>query len=399
MTNSPLEFLARIYDNVVRYDAQGNPSLFVRFPKMKSSELDASLPDHTHPAFIINGIEQDEILIGKYSGSTLDGTNSGRIYSLPNMPPVHSRTADQMLAQCRASCKGASGMTVADRGFLLLLAQKHGWNPGGNTDKGHYRDDATSFGAGEKVSVGARRGYDGWLYECVQAHTTSTELTPDGAPGYWRKIRQIGGNEAYPDIRDNGMTLTLSGTGPLNWYLDGTAGGVCDLVGNVQEIDYGCRLVDNELQILENNNAADPEADLTIASAAWKAILPNSTNDGYTLVAPGTNGTVHLVQQNGVLLFDTVKPGYTNTVYARSFAELTGNLPYIPNILKELGLFPCAGSDIKGKCSAAIAPKDYMLTRGGDYTSRENAGLGCLDYTSEFGTSNACIGVRLRCLA
>ena len=48
-----------MYDNVVKYDAQGNPSIFVRFPKMKSSDLDASLPDHTHPAFIINGQEQD----------------------------------------------------------------------------------------------------------------------------------------------------------------------------------------------------------------------------------------------------------------------------------------------------------------------------------------------------
>lgn len=399
MTNSALEFLARIYGNVVRYDAQGNPSLFVRFPKMKSIELDASLPDHTHPAFIINGIEQDEILIGKYAGTTMDGTTSGRIYSLPNMPPVHSRTADQMLAQCRTACKGASGMTVADRGFLLLLAQKNGWNPRGNTDKGHCRDDVTSFRTGEKVSLGAKRGYDGWLYECNQEHMTDAELAPNIAPKYWQKIRQIGGSEAYPDIRDDGMTLTLNGTGPLGWYLDGRAGSVADLVGNVQEVDYGCRIIDNELQILENNNAADPEADLTIASAAWKAILPNPTDDGYTLVAPGTNGTVHLVQKNGVLLFDTMKSEYTNTVYTRSFAELEGNLPYIPHILKELGLFPCTGSCIKGKCSAAITAKDCMLTRGGDYTSCENAGMGCLDYTSEVGTGNARIGVRLRCMA
>ena len=67
VTNSPLEFLARQYDNVVKYDANGNPSIFVRFPKMKSSDLDNSLPDHTHPAFIINGEEQDEILLGKYA--------------------------------------------------------------------------------------------------------------------------------------------------------------------------------------------------------------------------------------------------------------------------------------------------------------------------------------------
>lgn len=95
VTNSPLEFLARMYDNVVKYDAQGNPSIFVRFPKMKSSDLDSSLPDHTHPAFIINGQEQDYILLGKFKAASLTGSGSdgGTLYSLPNMPPAHTRTA------------------------------------------------------------------------------------------------------------------------------------------------------------------------------------------------------------------------------------------------------------------------------------------------------------------
>ena len=38
MKNSPLELLARQYGNIVQYDADGNPSIFCRFPKMKSSE-------------------------------------------------------------------------------------------------------------------------------------------------------------------------------------------------------------------------------------------------------------------------------------------------------------------------------------------------------------------------
>ena len=128
MNNSPLEFLARQYDNVVKYDAQGNPSIFVKFPKMKSKDLDSSLPDHTHPAFIVNGVEQDYILLGKYKAASLTGSGSdgGTLYSLPNMPPAHSCNADQFLSQLRAFGGGVSGMTVADRGFLLLLAQKNG---------------------------------------------------------------------------------------------------------------------------------------------------------------------------------------------------------------------------------------------------------------------------------
>ena len=69
MNNSPLEFLAKKYGNVVKYDSDGNVAgIFVKFPKMKSSDLVAGLPEHTHPAFIINGIEKDYILLGKYKG-------------------------------------------------------------------------------------------------------------------------------------------------------------------------------------------------------------------------------------------------------------------------------------------------------------------------------------------
>ena len=195
VTNSPLEFLARQYDNVVKYDADGNPSIFVRFPKMKSSDLDSSLPDHTHPAFIINGEEQDEILLGKYAACSLTGTGSdgGTLYSLPNMPPSYSRNADQFLAQIRAFGGGVSGMTVADRGFLLLLAQKNGWKPGGNSDYGNYYADGSRWQVGKSITVGAKRGYKGWLYEAIQAHTSSMELAPDVSPLYWKRLKQIGG--------------------------------------------------------------------------------------------------------------------------------------------------------------------------------------------------------------
>ena len=65
MNNSPLEFLAKKYGNVVKYDNEGNVAgIFVRFYKRKSSDLVAGLPEHTHPAFVINGVEQDSILLG-----------------------------------------------------------------------------------------------------------------------------------------------------------------------------------------------------------------------------------------------------------------------------------------------------------------------------------------------
>lgn len=384
MVNSPLEFLASQYDNVVKYDADGNPSIFVRFPKMKSSDLDASLPDHTHPAFIVNGVEQDEILLGKYMASSLTGSGSdgGTLYSLPNMPPAHTRTADAFLTQLRAFGNGVSGMTVADRGFILLLAQKNGWNPGGNSDYGHCYKDATRYELGKSVNVGDKRGYRGWLYECLQAHTTAVELYPDVSPLYWKKLKHIGGVEAYPTMHDSGqnnLVLTLTGSGPLDWYLDGTPGSLCDVVGNQFEQDYGYRIVGNELQILENNNAADPEADLSASSAAWKAILPNASDDGFTLVAPGTAGTLHWNWLNSKITLDTAIPTYDNEyrgTYFKDLAVNSENLPYIPYIVRELGLFPTTGSTMKGYNYMQFTTDERIPRRGGGYGSGGYIGLG-----------------------
>lgn len=384
MNNSPLEFLARQFGNVVKYDADGNPSIFVKFPKMKSSDLDASLPDHTHPAFIINGVEQDYILIGKYKATSLTGSGSDgkTLYSLPNMPPAHSRTADAFLTQLRAFGGGVSGTTVADRGFLLLLAQKMGWNPGGNSDYGHCYKDATRYELAKNVNVGDKRGFRGWLYECIKAHTTSVELYPDIAPLYWKKIKQIGGTEAYADMHDSGqnnLILTLNGSGPLDWYLDGTPASVCDIVGNQFEQDYGYRIVGNELQIMENNNAASPDADLSASSAAWKAILPNKSDDGYTLVAPGTAGTLHWTWANSKITLDTVAPEYDGQYRGTDFKSLgvnSANLPYIPHIVRELGLFPTSGSTMRGYYYMQFINEERFPRRGGHYHGGGAVGLG-----------------------
>ena len=406
MVNSPLEFLASQYGNVVKYDASGNPSIFVKFPKMKSSDLDASLPEHTHPAFIINGVEQDYILIGKYKAASLTGSGSdnGTLYSLPNMPPAHTRTADAFLAQLRAFGNGVSGMTVADRGFLLLLAQKNGWNPGGNSDYGHCYKDGTRYELGKAVKVGDKRGYRGWLYECLTAHTTAVELYPDISPLYWKKLKQIGGTEAYPTMHDSGqnnMILTLNGSGPMDWYLDGTPGSVCDIVGNCFEQDYGYRIVDGELQILENNNAADPEADLSASSAAWKAILPNSADDGYTLVAPGTEGTLHWTWANSKITLDTAKPTLDNEYRGTNFKDLavnSANLPYIPTIVRELGLFPTSGSTTKGYYYIQFASGERFPRRGGNCFHGGGIGLGYEYCSIPRGSASRYYGARPRSL-
>lgn len=404
MNNSPLEFLAKKYGNVVKYDADGNVAgVFVKFPKMKSSDLVAGLPEHTHPAFIINGVEQDYILLGKYKGGE-NGVTGGALVSMPNINPARSLGADQSLSRMKLAGPGITGMTCADGGFIKLLAQKMGWAPKGNTAWGQSHKDAIAWEAAKAITVGTERAYNGYIYKCLIAHTTSAELRPDIAPTYWRRGKFVGGtsNDGTPDAAHQTGYRTLNGTGPLDWYLGSDPALLADIIGSSLEQQYGYRLYDCELQILENNNAADPDADLSASSAAWKAILPNNSDDGYTLVAPGTTGTLHWNWLNSKITLDTQCDDLTVGAKGQSFTTLAVNserLPYIPHIVKELGLFP-TGSDDKteGYYYVNFTAGERFPRRGGYYYYGSYAGLGCVNASSERGNASPHCGCRPRSL-
>lgn len=404
MNNSPLEFLAKKYGNIVKYDSAGNVSgIFVKFPKMKSSDLVSGLPEHTHPAFIINGVEQDYILLGKYKGGD-NGVANGAILSLPNINPIRSLGADQCLSRMKLAGTGITGMTVADYGFIKLLAQKHGWVPKGNTYWGQSHKDATCWETGKTLTADTIRAYNGWLYKCLTGHTTSAELRPDLAPTYWEKQGQVGGisNDGTPDAAHQTGYRTLSGTGPLDWYLGSDPANICDIIGSSLEQQYGYRLYDCELQILENNNAADPEADLSASSAAWKAILPNQSDDGYTLVAPGTAGTLHWNWTGSAIQLDTQCDDLTIGAKGQNFKTLTAHatrLPYVPSIVKELGLFPTDANDnTEGYYYVNFVAGERFPRRGGDYPDASGTGLGYVHANGERGNTHAAYGCRPRSL-
>ena len=402
MNNSPLEFLAKKYGNVVKYNSDGNVAgIFVKFPKMKSSDLVAGLPEHTHPAFIINGVEQDYILLGKYKGGD-NGVANGAILSLPNIMPVRSLGADQCLTRMKKAGTGITGMTIADYGFIKLLAQKHGWVPKGNSNWGQSHEDATVWTAGAAVAVGNERAYEGYIYKCLIAHTTSAELKPDIAPTYWERGKLIGGISQDNSINGYYQTgyRTLNGTGPLDWYLGSDPANLSDIVGSSAEQQYGYRIVDCELQILENNNAADPDADLSASSAAWKAILPNASDDGYTLAAPGTTGTLHWNWTGRAIQLDTQCDDLTVGAKGQSFKTLTTHptrLPHVPSIVKELGLFPTDASDqTEGYYYVNFIEGERFARRGGCFDSTSLTGLGYVDAYDERGDANAAYGCRPR---
>ena len=397
MVNSPLEFLAQKYENVVKYDAKGNVAgIFVKFPKMKSSDLVSGLPNHTHPAFIINNVEKDYILLGKYKGCD-NGVANGAIVSLPNLKPINSLGADQCLSRMKLAGSGITGMTVADYGFIKLLAQKEGWVPKGNTNYGQSHKDATNWAKNTTYTLNTERAYHGWLYKCVQAHTSTESLTPDKHPEYWQRVKHIGG--VY--VNDY---ITLSGTGPLDWYLGSDVGNLADIIGSSLEQQYGYRIYDCELQILPDNNAADPEADLSASSAAWKAILPNANDDGYTLVAPGTAGTLKWNWKNSKITLDTELAEGTLSVGSKgdSFVNIvinTTNIPYVPSIVKELGLVPTgAGDNTEGYYYVNFTSGERFPRRGGSYYNASYAGLGYVSAYDERGYTSAVYGCRPRSL-
>ncbi len=399
MNNSPLEFLAKKYGNIVKYDAAGNPSIFVKFPKMKSSDLVAGLPEHTHPAFIINGVEQDYILLGKYKAGE-NGVSGGALVSAPNIMPARSLGADQCLSRMKLAGTGITGMTVADYGFIKLLAQKNGWVPKGNTYWGQSHKGATAWETGKTLTADTVRAYEGWRYKCLIGHTTSAELKPDIAPTYWERLNFIGGVSRDTGVDASFQTgyRTLNGTGPLDWYLGSDPGSLADIIGSSLEQQYGYRIVDCELQILEDNNAADPNADLSATSAAWKAILPNASDDGYTLVAPGTAGTLHWNWTGTAIQLDTQCDDLTVGSKGQSFKTLTANaerLPYVPSIVKELGLFPTgSGDNTEGYYYVNFVTGERFPRRGSLCGSTSAAGLGYVD--ANYGRGNASPGYGCR---
>ena len=405
MYASPLEYLARRYDNVIKYDDDGCVAgVFVKFYKCKSSDLAEGLPEHTHPAFIIDGVEQDYILLGKYKAGPLE--TGSALYSLPNIRPMNNGTSDSFLTRIRRAGTGITGMTCADYGFIKLLAQKNGWEPRGNTRYGMSHLDGTAWQAGASVSKNAVRGYDGWLYTCLKGHTTSAELKPDIAPEYWQRGKFVGGVSL-----DSGSAIeatyqapyrTINGTGPKEWYLGGDTGSVSDIIGSSFETNWGYRIVDCELQILENNNAANPNADMSASSAAWRAILPNAGDDGYTLVTPGTEGALHWNWTGSAIQLDTRCDNFTAGSKAQNFRTLTAHgarLPYVPHIVKELGLFPTgSGDNTPGNYYLNFSKGEYFPRRGGSYSSGSLAGLGYVASNYGRSISGANYGCRPRSL-
>ena len=332
--------------NPIIYDDFGDANVMVRIPKFKLEDIDASLGTGIHPAFIVNGVEKDAIYISKYLASV----NGSNYVSLPDKDPANTINFDNALSACAAKGTGWHLMTNAEWAAVALWSWKNGTMPHGNNNYG--RDGDHKLETGRLTQASAVLGASGTAY-------------------------------------------TATGSGPATWSHDHTPDGIFDLKGNVYEWAGGMRLNDGEIQVLENNNAADNTKDQSSTSTEWKAIL----QDG-SLVAPGTASTLKYDATGAVgagapIVNDTITSQSDGTTYAYTNLEsLTAESGItIPAILKQLGLAP-VGAGLGGDYIYARNVGERLPRRGGSWSSGTNAGVFMLNLNNERSNSNSNIGFR-----
>ena len=318
----------------VIYDDGDLPSLMCVIPKFSLDEVGYASTD-THPAFIVDGKEKSEILVGQFQASVVNGS----AVSLPGRDPHVNVDFDEAVGYCRAKGAGWHLMTNAEWGALLLKSKEDGLWPHGNNEYGSAVEDASEEGL-ESYSTGGQTG------------------------------------------------RVYSGSGPVTWSHDHTPLGIWDLNGNVWEWQGGMRLSRGEIQVLPDNDAAADGADLSAGSAAWQAIL----EDG-SLAAPGTADTLQYRSIDGAIEVGTTatsngktKGGFEGT------SEETG--VSIPDRLKVLGLFPDGGS-YRGDRLYINDGDERLPMRGGYWRDGTGAGLAALRLFHLRFSSTAYIGFRV----
>lgn len=244
-------------NNVVKTDDTDLPSVLVYIPKFKNSDVLTGGNDSTHPAFIVNGVEIPGFYYGKYQAKVYNSV----AYSLPGEDPTASINFDTARARCEAKGAGWHLSTNAEWAAIALWCKKNGFLPYGNNNYGK----------------------------------DSRESNYKAVPSYYESGK---------------IARVATGTGPISWSHDKTMAGIWDLNGNVWEWQGGIRLVWGELQILANNDAADPDNPQNATSTCWKAI---NAADG-ALVDPESKTTDSSAHVSG----KTVKLDYVNNKWTYS---------------------------------------------------------------------------------
>ena len=323
--------------NTVKLDAVGMPSVMVVLPKYLSSQLNSNLGATVHPAWKVNNAEKNKVFISKYQNIVMNG----RAYSLPMQDPKASINFDTALAACRAKGELWGRTPMALWGAIALWCKTNNTMPRGNNN------------------YGADIGYP---------HER--------------------GVESYRE--SNKTARTATGSGPNSWNHNNAPDGIADLNGNVYEWCAGFRVAQGEIQIIPDADCMLSTSDMSESSTHWKAIL----EDG-TLVDPGTPDT---------LKYDYVASKWT---LAKTITNMDDSSRYclfrdmqdgglsVPQILKELAVFPADGSGYGGEYFYLNngATVSRFPARGGYWTSTSAAGV----FNSHLNTPRAYTGTAVGC--
>jgi hypothetical protein len=160
----------------------------------------------------------------------------------------------------------------------------------------------------------------------------------------------------------------------VQWRHNGKENGIADLSGNVWEWNSGVRMVNGEIQVIENNNAAKLTIDLSATSAQWKAI-DGATGDLVTPLGGGaTPGTVKFAASGTTADY---------TIHGASFGAIK-NLSTVNPVsaaalskLKALCLFPHidAAATFNGDGLYLNLTIEAQPIRGGSWASGSAAGV------------------------